>query len=285
MRNTSIVHRGVRGFTLVELLVVIGIIALLISMLLPALNRAREHAQEVQCLSNLKQIGMAAVMYANDNKGFMMPRYYNYNNAKVKGFALTSTFGPDVGRSAVAPQGVALLVPEPKGVARQKYLTGNDVFFCPKDEVRRPYRDPVHGWGPAAWYYTGSGGSFTTNPSYGKASQSYWAWYFPEKYYHRTSGDVVSPAPDYVNDRISKKGGAQRMWLSDQQMTMPPADQTLWNMYPSFHRRGANILYLDGHARFVRTEAFVNYGKTQNPPLTTTNHYTTVLIKGANANY
>ncbi|MFT3788129.1 MAG: prepilin-type N-terminal cleavage/methylation domain-containing protein [Tepidisphaeraceae bacterium] len=66
---------GRRAFTLVELLVVIGIIALLIAILLPVLGKAREAANSVKCKTQLKQFTTAALMYANDNAGVMVDSY------------------------------------------------------------------------------------------------------------------------------------------------------------------------------------------------------------------
>ena len=63
-----------KQFTLIELLVVIAIIAILAAMLLPALSAARERARNANCVNNLKQIGLACHMYANDSKGYVPGR-------------------------------------------------------------------------------------------------------------------------------------------------------------------------------------------------------------------
>ena len=114
------------GFTLIELLVVIAIIAILAALLLPALSRAKEKAVRIQCTSNLKQWGIAVILYAGDNRE-LFPE--NPTSDGASGFAwtalgLNTNFYPQY------------LYPNRPGKAAGE-RSKQDVLYCPTDEWHR----------------------------------------------------------------------------------------------------------------------------------------------------
>ena len=234
-------NRPKKGFTLVELLVVIGIIAVLIAILLPALSRARKSAQTIQCASNLKQLWTLTNMYTNMYRGYTMPARCWSGSAQSNYWCGVDVLGPLMGIKRVGNSGTAQM-----GALDRI----SKILDCPS--VNRPYKDPASAFIVDYTYNSNLGddrsiqfnGDGTPNPAY-SASFSVWA-----AFKKRTSvpGSVVVAldATDGVSpDDYERFGSLGDLTTSSGTRVWPRAGHPHQN-------NKTNVLFHEGSVRLLK---------------------------------
>jgi len=229
--------KGDSGFTLIELLVVIAIIAILAAILFPVFSQAKAKARQTQCLSNLKQIGLAFQMYASDYND-MLPDVLN------------ATYGWYTSYPDITTQGqIAALVNK-----LDPYIKNPELWFCAADPWTR-YRGEaidLDADGDVDW-------------ADGVVSYSYcvqwYSWY--DSGSGTYTGDPICPPLGLSGGDFLGRVPSEQCLMIDNGLTPDPSTDPADYETPHAGGTGSNVVFWDGHAKLLSGSQF----GTVHPPL------------------
>lgn len=229
-----------RAFTLIELLVVIAIIAILAAMLLPALSKAKERAKRLNCLNNLKQLGLGHLMYGHDNNGLLTGTWDHFSdnlNWLYRDYArnIDSFICPGT-QNFISTNLVSATYPIP-GISELRDLQN---FALTK------LRNPGHSYENFTWWRTPDEFPGQTHPTEGRARRGT----------QKTERAVASYS--HRNFALNLRGmrpGPSGIWLQVDADSLFAGYPGAINNYPDLGdahgREGHNVNFADGHAEWV----------------------------------
>ena len=249
--TTTLPRREARGFTIIELLVAMAVIAVLIALIAPAVQQAREAARRVECLSSLRQIGFAVQQYYDDHRGrFFL--HHPFDADVISNSGAADSFAEIYWEDKLMPY-IGSASESPESLARQGILAASaKIYRCPSDpSIPVPY---LGADGQSAGIEQRS--SFTMNSLLSHKTRRYGLWTLTRfstevgtsSFVCFSERDAAAFMPPSAND---PRQDDYDVWLG----TNIIQPWIAWRR----HAGAANYLYLDGHAKSALwSEAVVN---------------------------